>query len=226
MITVRVAIVALGIVSATHPLSAQSLSGYRQHSLGDSSAAVLKTSGASKDDLKTLHERPASIRELEWRSPYVSGDTDPRDPVRNILFTFVDDQLYRIVVTYARDRMEGLTNADVIEAVGATYGALPMHERAADVPAAEMPADTAVVARWDDGASVLSLVRGGYSRELKLVLVSKELSARARSAIAEAIRLDTQEAPQRELDRRKKTEAEALIVSEKARRTNKAAFRP
>ena len=225
MINLRMAVVALGIVSATQPLSAQTLSSYRQYSLGNSLGAVLKASGARKDDSRTLHERPARISELEWRAPYVSG-ADAQDPVRNVLFSFVDDELYRIVVTYDRDRMEGLTNADVIEAVARTYGAIPMHERASDSPPVDMPADTTVVARWDDGASVLSLVRGGYSRELKLVLLSKGLGAEARRAIAEAIRLDAQEAPQRELDQRKKTDAEALISGEKARRTNKAAFRP
>ncbi len=226
MSTLRVAALALGIVAVTHPLSAQNLSSYRQYSLGNSPAAVLKASGARNDDLKTLHERPARIRELEWRAPYILEGTDARDPVQSVLFSFVDDRLYRVVVTYDRDRMEGLTNADVIEAIAGTYGAIPMHDRAADSPPADMPADTTVVARWDDGTSVLSLVRGGYSRGLKLALVSKELSARARSAIAEAIRLDAQEAPQRELDRRKKTETETLIAGEKARRANKAAFRP
>jgi hypothetical protein len=30
--------------------------------------------------------------------------------VRVVLFSFYDDQLYQIVVTYDRERMEGLTN--------------------------------------------------------------------------------------------------------------------
>jgi len=49
---------------------------------------------------------------------------------------------------------------------------------------------------------------------------------RARAAITEAVRLDTQEAPQRELDSRKKEVADARVASEKARVINKAAFRP
>lgn len=227
MITVRVlAIASLGVVLGGQPLFAQSLSRYREYTLGSSLASVVRTSGAREADLKTLHERPVRIQELEWRAAYVPLGSPAADPVRNILFSFCDDQLYRIVVTYERDRMEGLTNADVMESVSAAYGALPMHPRAADSPPVEMAADTAVVARWDDGASVLSVVRGGYSLEFQLVLISKQLSARARSARKEAVRLDTREAPQREQNQRTKELADARVAQEKARAVNKAAFRP
>jgi hypothetical protein len=43
---------------------------------------------------------------------------------------------------------------------------------------------------------------------------------------AEANRLDTKEAPQRELDQRRKQVAGALVAGEKARVANKAVFRP
>lgn len=227
MTTVRVlAIASLGVVLGGQPLFAQSLSRYREYTLESSLASVVKTSGAREADLKTLHERPARIQELEWRAPYVPAGSAAADPVRSVLFSFYDDQLYRIVVTYERNRMEGLTNADVMESVAAAYRALPMYGRPADSPPPEMPVDTTVVARWDDGASVLSLVRGGYAREFQLVLISKQLSARARSAMKEARLLDAREAPQRELDQRTKELADALVSREKARAANKSAFRP
>lgn len=227
MTTVRVlAIASLAVILGCQPLSAQTVSHYRDYVLQSSIASILKSSGAREGELKTLHERPARIQELEWRAPYVPTGSTGADPVRNVLFSFYDDKLYRLVVTYERDRMEGLTNADVIESISAAYGSLPMHARAADSPPLEMPADTTVVARWDDGASVLSLVRGGYSREFQLVLISKQLSARARSAIKEALRVDARDAPQREVDQRKKELADALVSRDKARTLNKAAFRP
>jgi hypothetical protein len=65
-----------------------------------------------------------------------------------------------------------------------------------------------------------------YSPDFQLVLISKALSARARSAIREAIRLDALEAPQRELEKRKQDVAEASATRDKTRATNKAAFRP
>jgi hypothetical protein len=228
MTIVRIlAVASLGVILGGQPLTAQSLSGYRTHVLESSVASVVKSSGAHEADLKTLHERPARLQELEWRAPYAPTGPAAADPVRNVLFSFYDDQLYRMVVSYERNRMEGLTSADVIEAISAVYGgALPMHARAAASPPLEMPPDTVVIARWDDGASVLSLVRGNYSREFQLVLISKQLSQRARTAMRDALRLETQEAPQREADRQKKEVADALVSREKARATNKAAFRP
>ena len=103
------AIASLGIVLAGQPVFSQSLSRYRTYTLESSLAAILKSSGARQTDLQTLHERPAKIQVLEWRAPYVSPGNVAADPVHSLLFSFYDDQLYRIVVTYDRDRMEGLT---------------------------------------------------------------------------------------------------------------------
>jgi hypothetical protein len=36
--------------------------------------------------------------------------------------TFYNDQLFRITITYDQSRTDGMTDADVIEAVSATYG--------------------------------------------------------------------------------------------------------
>ena len=227
MTIVRVlAIVSLGLVFSSPDAVAQSLSRYRGYALESSLASIVKATGASASDLKTLHERPAKIQELQWRAPYVSASSRTTDPVRSLLFTFYQDQLYRIVVTYDGDRMEGLTSGDVLDSISAVYGALPMQPRSADSMPLDMPAYTTVVGQWDDGASVLSLVHRGNSREFQLVLISKQLSARARTAVTEALRLDTKEAPQRELDQRSKALADARVVQEKARAVNKAAFKP
>ena len=227
MSMVRILVIAsLGIVPASQPLFAQSLSRYRTYTLESSLAAVIKTSGARAVDLKTLHERPAKIQKLEWRAPYLTNGNTAADPVHSMLFSFYDDQLYRIVVMYERDRMEGLTNADVTESISSAYGALPMQTRASDSPPLDMPPDTTLVARWDDGASVLSLVRAGYTHEFQLVLLSKQLSARARTAVQEAERLDTREAPQREIDQRKRELDSGRVAQEKARAANKVAFKP
>jgi hypothetical protein len=72
----------------------------------------------------------------------------------------------------------------------------------------------------------LTLVRDAYAPEFQLLLTSKPLSARARGAIREAIRLDGIEAPRRELERFKKEAADASTARDEARTTNKAAFRP
>ena len=59
-----------------------------------------------------------------------------------------------------------------------------------------------------------------------MVVTSVRLEVLARTADAEAIRLDQRDAPRREIARQKK-EADAMrAAQEKARLANKAAFRP
>ena len=48
--------------------SAQELSRYRAYILESSLESVISVSGARAADVKTLHERPAKIQELEWRA--------------------------------------------------------------------------------------------------------------------------------------------------------------
>jgi hypothetical protein len=229
MMNMRIAAIAsLGFVLGGQPVLAQAPFSYRAHALGSNVASVVKVSGARASDLKTHHERPARIQELAWRAPYVLSGAELADPVRDVLFRFHDDQLFQIVVTYDHDRMEGLTNDDIIESLSATYGVpLLVHRRA---PRAALPADVStaatIVARWEDAASLLTLTRGAYSPQYQLVLTSKTLNARADTAINEALRLDAVEAPQRDLDRRTKDVADASAATVKARVVNKAAFKP
>ena len=220
------AIVSLGVMVSAGPAAAQSLSSYRAYALESSLASIVESSGARQTDLKTLHVRPSSIQQLEWRAPYVEPGSAPPDPVRSIVFSFYDAQLYRVVVTYDRDRTQGLTDDDVLELISHAYAALPMQAREGDRAPVAVPANSKIVARWDDGSSVLTLVRGTYGREFQLVLSSKRLSALASIAIAEALRLDADEAPQREVARRDKALADARVTEEKARAVNKKAFKP
>ena len=228
MLGIRIiAVASLGVLLHGQSLAAEAPFRYREYALGTSVASVVTISKTRNDSIKTLHERPALIQEIEWRAPYVSSGTKLADPVRDIVFSFYDDQLYQVVVTYDRDRMAGLTNDDVIESISATYGVpLLRHARAAQSSQASMPAETSVLAQWEDAASVLTLRRHTYSPQLQLVLISKALSSPARAAIREALRLDTQEAPQRERDQRTKEVADARVVAQKARVVNKAAFKP
>jgi hypothetical protein len=59
-----------------------------------------------------------------------------------------------------------------------------------------------------------------------MVAFSKQLDALAQLAIVEAIRLDDQEAPQREKERQAKEAEEKRVAQEKVRPVNKANFRP
>jgi hypothetical protein len=59
-----------------------------------------------------------------------------------------------------------------------------------------------------------------------MILYSKRADAAAQAAIAEAVRLETQEAPQREIDKQKKRDDDDRLALEKARTANKPNFRP
>ena len=211
------------IVSSTLGL-AQDLSRYRAYALDSTLESVMAASGARATDVKTLHERPAKIQELEWRAPYVSSRGDLADPVRGAVFTFYNDALYQIVISYDRSRTDGLTTADIIESVAAVYGPPVLKSEGTGLQAG-VP-DTVVLAQWDSTDASLTLRRGAYSSEFQLVLTSKASSTRARTAIREAGRLDAIDAPRLELEQRQKDTTKADIARDKLRATNKAAFRP
>lgn len=207
-----------------HTASAQDLSRYRGFTLESSLASVVMTSNTRVAEARTLHDRPAKIQELEWRTPYSSAAGEAADPVHGALFTFYDDTLYQIVVNYDRNRMDGLTNGDIVASLTSVYGD-PVLRSARQRPAVALP-DTVVLAQWDSPASSLTLLRGTYSSEYQLVLYSKVTGPRARTAIRAAERLDILEAPRRELNQRKKEAADATAANDKARAQNKSAFRP
>jgi hypothetical protein len=215
------------VVLCAHPVAAQDLSCYRGYALESSVAAVVTLSGARESDVKSLHERPAQIQQLEWHPPYVLSGTVGADPVEDVIFSFYNGALYQLVVRYDRGRMEGLTDADIVTSVSSTYGISPVRLGSARaVVAADVAPASTVVARWEDQSALMTLTRASYPPQYQLTVTSKALNGPARAAIKQANRLDTKEAPQRELDQRKQQAADALRKGEKARVANKAAFRP
>src|SRR5213593_480308 len=83
-----------------------------------------------------------------------------------------------------------------------------------------------VIARWEDSEYSFNLFRSSYQPTFGMLVFSKPLDASARAAAVEAIRLDEQEAPQREIERQKKQDEENRAAQEKARPVNKVNFRP
>lgn len=220
----RFIFVALALAVISQPATAQDRLGYRAFVLESSVDTVLSASGARVADVKVLHERPAVIQELEWRAPYTRAANEAADPVRQVLFSFCDNALYQVLVSYDPDRTDGLGNADIIGALTTIYGT-PVPAAARNRPL-DAASDTVVLAQWDRAGSSLTLLRAIYSAEFQLMLTSKVLSTRARGTIREAARLDTVEAPRREAEQRKKDAADAAAVRDRIRATNKAAFRP
>ncbi len=209
-------------------VQAQDLSIYRGFQFGMSMPAVAKKADVKASDAKVIHQRPALIQELEWRPQRVFDSAKETDPVKQVLFSFYNGELFRVLVTYDRDRTKGLTDQDMIEAISTTYGT-------ASSPTAQIILFSSsrvynnvekVLARWEDEQYSFNLYRVSYNSELGMAAYSKRLDALAEQAINQAIRLDEQEAPQREIQRLKKQEDEDRLARDKARPGNKEHFRP
>jgi len=223
----RPLVIAVGIIFSSQLAFAQDMSRYRAYVLESSLESVVAASGVRAAEAKTLHERPAKLQQLEWRAPYADSRGTLADPVREISFAFYDDALYQVIVKYDRARTEGLTDSDIVESLSTAYGVpLLASPRTRTSPPADVLADSIVLARWENAGSLLTLVRGAVTPEFQLVLESKSLSARARTAVREAIRLDAIDAPRRDAERRKKDAGDASAALDKTRIANKAAFRP
>jgi len=72
----------------------------------------------------------------------------------------------------------------------------------------------------------LNLFHFSYRFTFGLLVFSKRLDTLAQVAIVEAIRLNEQEAPQREIERQKKQDEEKRAAEQKVRPANKVNFRP
>jgi len=221
----------LSLLFLTPLIYAQDLSGYRQFHFGADLPSIAKQSGLKPSEAKTIHERPALIQELEWQSSflYATSPALKSDSAKSLLFSFYNGQLFRIVVNYDRYKTEGLTDADMIEAVSLKYGTAtrPAAAKSISLFSSEIYNDSQhVIAYWEDAQYAFSLFRSSYEPTFGMAAVSKSLDTLARTASVEAVRLDEQEAPQRELERRKKQQEENSVAQEKARLANKAIFRP
>ena len=232
MVNVRtVAICAFGIALLGQRVGAQEFSRYRTFDLGASVASVSTSTGVVASEVKTLRERPAVLQDLEWRpSRWNTGTVSASaDPVEQMVFSFYDDRLYRIVVDYRHDGTEGMTNADLIEAISAVYGVpLAKSPRSPARVASEVEAESgAVVARWGDSEHAIVLYRTSlYGEALRLIVTALPVDALARKAVSQARRLDEREAPNREIARQKRERADGLAAAEKARVANKKVFLP
>jgi hypothetical protein len=204
-------------------LSGQDLSKYRDFTLGMSLTKLLERTDQKMTDVKTVHSRPARIEELNWWPPKAFGTSPQSDSVERILFSLYNGELYKISVTYERSSTDGLTEEDMVRSISVNYG----H---ATIAAPEL--DSAVngrydskqkpVASWEDAQYSLSLVRSSFNDVLGLVAFSKRANAEAEAATAEAVKLDEQESPKREADRRKKQMDDLQVTRERNQRT----FRP
>jgi hypothetical protein len=231
MLRVRtLAICACALAVVPHGLHAQELAQYRNFALGSDLATVSARAGVAASEARTIHERPAVLQDLEWRpARWIGGATSAStDPVEHVLFSFYNNQLFQIVVDYNNERTEGMTKADIIEALSEVYGVPVKRTAGAGRAASRVEVEAgSPVARWGDAQSPIVLYQtSSYRETFRLIVTAVALDDLADKAQVRAARLDEQEAPQREVAREKKERDDRRAVAEKARSANKAAFRP
>lgn len=216
---------ALGLAAVT-AASAVEMGSYRGLPLGGRLADVAKMSGVNATPARTVHARPALIQELDWRPASTPGQAP--DSVYSGLLRFYQGQMFQMVVTYDRDRVAGLTDADLTEAISQVYGApASMPAGGSEIEFLSNYGHTApVIARWTNGTHEYNLVRTGDRSSYALVLNDKRLAALAQVAVVEAQRLDAVEAPMREVARQAQRDTEDQQQRAKTRAANRPAFRP
>ena len=224
MKTIRCSILCFVVLLLTAPLlRAQDLSKYRHFTLGMSLTRVLERTDQKMADVKVIHARPALIQEVTWWPPNIPGSSYRSDTVEEILFSFYNAELYKISVTYDRTSTEGLTAEDMVKSISAKYGPATSVKPEVDSATNERyDMRQKPVATWEDSQYSFNLVRSSFSGSFELVIYSKRLNAEAEVALAEAVKLEKEEEPQREAERQKKQTGDL----EATRRKNQKSFHP
>jgi hypothetical protein len=220
MKTIRISILCLAVLLLVAPmLRAQDFSKYRHFTIGMNLTRVMERTDKKMADVNVIHSRPALIQELTWWPPNLPGTPLRPDAVEQMLFSFYNGELYKMSVTYDRSSTEGLTDEDMVKSITAKYGPATYVALAIDFTANERQQP---VASWEDSQYFFNLVRSSFTGGFQLVIYSKKVNAEAELALAEAVKLDKQEGPQREAERLKK-ETDDLAVT---RLKNQKSFRP
>jgi len=204
-------------------LRAQDLSKYRHFTLGMSVTKVLGRTGQKTADVKLIYGRPALVQEINWWPPNLPGTLFQSDTVEQIHFSFYNGELYKISVTYDQTSTEGLTTEDMVKSISATYGPATYVALAIDDTKNDRSDGRQTpVASWEDAQYSLNLARSSSTDHLGLIIYSKRVNAEAELAVAEAVKLEVQAGPDREVERQKK-QTDDLEV---ARQKNRKIFRP
>ena len=215
------------IVLAVSTVSSAELSRYREFELGASVATVTAVT-QNPARVKIVHSRPALLQQLEWRPRYMAGAPQAdRDSIGEVVFSFVDDQLFQMSIAYAQDRTSGLTDQDMVGSLTAVYGAPSSPAPRTRTTSSLLALDTPVViAEWRHADTTVALQRREYSESFFLVITSLPLDVIARKAQATAVAMDQREAPAREAALLKKRADEEKVAAETIRSTNKKVFQP
>jgi hypothetical protein len=153
----------------------------------------------------------------------------PADPVARLVFSFYEDQLFRIVIDYERDRTEGMTEADLVAAISRIYG--PPSKRTDAPTGAGFPPERdeeTVIARWADGDHAIALLGVESHAAFRMIVASSRLDALARTAgeAGQAVPANPREITSVDVARPHADVEKPGPAREKTRRANIASFTP
>ncbi len=221
-------IAALALATAASMTAAQGRPRYRTYAMGDSPVSISRQIGLPMMEVTSTPAAAGAVQELRWHARYVRRGTEPAgDPVDRLVFSFHEHRLFRIVVDYAPDRTEGMTEADMVAAVSALYGSPRRRTIASteDVQAPARPAET-VVAQWISGDQSVALLALQGGTAFRVIVVSSALQTLARASGARDAPVDRPDWPSIEAARARALLAGAEPLWHLARRQNVASFVP
>jgi hypothetical protein len=219
----RTVIAALCIVLGATLLGAQAPTHYRTYRMGDDIVGVSRQLGVP---IPAASQAGSTVRELRWRADYVARGTEAADPVERLMFSFHDNQLFRIVIDYAPTRTDGMRAADVVAAVAKIYGS---PTKRVDPPVQVglepmRPIDT-VVAQWNGDDLHVALLQLDGRPAFRLIVASPLLQARARTAGNHEAAADLTEWAAGQIERTAPAD-QTGEAREQTRRINIASFTP
>ena len=224
----RLIVAAVVFAASATPVAAQGRPHYRTFAMGDSLQAISRQVGLPVIDDTTSAAVPGAVQELRWHARFVRRGTAPAgDPVDRLVFSFYEHRLFRIVVDYAPDRTDGMTESDMVGAVSALYG--PPIRRTltsnADGPAPLRPTET-LIAEWISGDQSVALLALQGKTAFRMIVVSSALQRLARASGAREPPVDHPDWPSIEEARTRATLLGAEALRENTRRANVASFVP
>jgi hypothetical protein len=213
---IRGAIALAMILVSGQLMYGQDLSMYRNFSFGMSTTNVSKLAEEKLTEVAVIHQRPALIQELKWYPPQAFEPSLLAEPAEKVLFSFYNGELYRMLVTYDTVATKGLTSEDMIQILSAKYGIATRPNVVVHFPTNEAyQATEKVIARWEDSQYSLNLFRSTLSDSFAIVMYAKQLDGQAAVAIAESVKLEQQEAPEKEAARVKQVADDLEVERQK-----------
>lgn len=224
----RLVLAALGVAASATLAAAQGRPQYRTYAMGDSLMAISRQIGLPVIDATSTPAASGAVQELRWHARYVRRGTAPAgDPVDRLIFSFYEHRLFRVVVDYAPDRTEGMTESDMVAAVSAIYGS-PLRRTLASSEAGLVPARPAetVIAEWTRGDQSVALLALQGRTAFRMIVVSSALQTLAREGGAREAPTDRPDWPSIEEARTRASLPGSEPLRQITRRANVASFVP